>query len=167
MVKIEVDKFLDEWSIYKELLSSYTIFIKPSNKKTHLTKMFKTTLVWKYKEELLKQAKCTLIKIWSDDFFLFKKFKSTNETSKAFLLVTISINWQPFEKVIFLLDQFDGIDTSLVVILQVGIKVKKYLYIDKDLVAKIITIKYDTKLRKCYPSLFQYKATKTSFTTLI
>lgn len=45
-------------------------------------------------------------------------------------------------------------------------KVRKYLYVDKDPIAKKVAIKHIKKLKKCYLSLLQHKITTTCFITL-
>lgn len=85
------------------------------------------------------------------------------EGSRVSSLVTTSITWQPFKKGISLLNLFGGIAISLAAIWQAQVKTRKYLYIDMDLVAKRVAIKYFQKLQKPYPTLLSLEATRASF----
>jgi hypothetical protein len=58
-----------------------------------------------------------------------------------------TIHWKPPDDGIVLLELFGGIDTSLAAILQVGIKVKRYVYIDIDDAAQQVAKHHSQGLR--------------------
>ena len=64
------------------------------------------------------------------------------------------------------MDLFGGIATGLVATLQVGIKVRKNLYVDNNIVAQKIAQAHIEKLRRHYPDLLSIEATLVSFTAL-
>lgn len=65
------------------------------------------------------------------------------------------------------MDLFGGMDWQWIdSSLTSGIKVNKYLYVDKDPMAKKTAIEHIRKLKKGYPNLLPHKTTKTSFITL-
>lgn len=55
---------------------------------------------------------------------------------------------------------------GLAAVLRVGIKVRKYLYVDNDAVAKRVAATHIRKLRKRYLTLLSKEATRTTFTAL-
>jgi hypothetical protein len=68
-------------------------------------------------------------------------------------LDTTPIAWEyPFEG-ICVLDLFGGISTSLATVLQVGILVRKYLYVERDETAKRVSLHHLTLLMRQYPEL--------------
>ena len=81
-------------------------------------------------------------------------------------IFTRPIAWTPSRKGICLLELFGGISTGLAAVLQAGIKVHTYLYVDNDPVAKRVATEHIRKLRKRYPHLLPREATKTTFTAL-
>jgi hypothetical protein len=58
-----------------------------------------------------------------------------------------TIHWKPPDDGIVLLELFGGIDTSLAAILQVGIKVKRYVYVDIDDAAQQVAKHHSQGLR--------------------
>jgi hypothetical protein len=51
-------------------------------------------------------------------------------------LWTSTIHWKPPDDGIVLLELFGGIGTSLAAVVQVGIKVQRYVYVDTDEAAR-------------------------------
>jgi site-specific DNA-cytosine methylase len=65
-----------------------------------------------------------------------------------------------------LLEFFGGIGSSLVAILQAGLKVKRYIYIDVDEVARQVAKRHSRRLRTQFLELLATSAIKTSFSML-
>ncbi len=73
-------------------------------------------------------------------------------------LVTTPIAWEyPFEG-ICVLDLFGGISTSLATVLQVGILVRKYLYVERDEIARRVSSHHLALLMRRYPELLSRSA---------
>jgi site-specific DNA-cytosine methylase len=77
-----------------------------------------------------------------------------------------TIYWRPPEDGILLLELFGGISSGLVAVLQAGLKVKCYIYIDKDEAARQVAKRHSRRLRTQFPELLATSAIKTSFSTL-
>jgi hypothetical protein len=54
-------------------------------------------------------------------------------------LDTTPIAWDYSSEDIYVLDLFGGINTSLAIVLQVGIPVQKYLYVERDETARRVS----------------------------
>jgi len=68
-------------------------------------------------------------------------------------LDTTSIAWEYPSKGICMLDLFGGIGTSLVTMLQAGILVWKYLYVERDETARSVSSHHLALLMQQYPKL--------------
>jgi site-specific DNA-cytosine methylase len=66
-----------------------------------------------------------------------------------------------------LLELFGGIDSGLVAVLQAGLKVKRYIYVDVDEVARQVAKRHSQRLRTQFPELLATSTIKTSFSTLV
>jgi site-specific DNA-cytosine methylase len=78
-----------------------------------------------------------------------------------------TIHWRPPEDGIVFLELFGGIGSSLVAVLQAGLKVKRYIYIDVDEAARQVAKRHSRRLRTQFPELLATSAIKTSFSTLV
>jgi site-specific DNA-cytosine methylase len=81
-------------------------------------------------------------------------------------LNTSTIHWQPPSEGIVLLELFGGIATGLAAVLQARIKVRRYLYVDNDNLAKRVAIRHIARLRAQFPTLLPRSATKRAFIVL-
>ncbi len=66
-------------------------------------------------------------------------------------LDTTPITWEYPSEGICVLDLFGGINTSLATMLQVGIPVRKYLYVEKDEIARKVSLRHLALLMRRYP----------------
>jgi site-specific DNA-cytosine methylase len=66
-----------------------------------------------------------------------------------------------------LLELFGGIDNGLVAVLQAGLKVKRYIYVNVDEAARQVAKRHSRRLRTQFPELLAISAIKTSFSTLV
>jgi site-specific DNA-cytosine methylase len=64
------------------------------------------------------------------------------------------------------LELFGGIGNGLVAILQAGLKVKHYIYIDVDEAARQVAKRHSRRLRTQFLELLATSTIKTSFSTL-
>jgi hypothetical protein len=81
------------------------------------------------------------------------------------LLDSSTIHWRPPEHRIVLLELFGEIGSGLVAILQAGLKVKRYIYVDVDEAARQVAKRHSRRLRTQFPELLATSAIKTSFST--
>jgi hypothetical protein len=65
-----------------------------------------------------------------------------------------------------LLELFGGVDSGLVAVLQAGLKVKHYIYVDVDEAARQVAKWHSQRLRTQFPELLATSAIKTFFSTL-
>jgi hypothetical protein len=73
-------------------------------------------------------------------------------------LDTTSIAWEyPFEG-ICVLDLFGGISIGLAIVLQVGIQVRKYLYVERDETTRKVSSHHLALLMQGYPELLPRSA---------
>jgi hypothetical protein len=77
-----------------------------------------------------------------------------------------TIHWRPLEDGIVLLELFGRIGSGLVAVLQVGLKVKRYIYVDMDEAARQVAKRHSRRLRTQFPELLATSAIKISFSTL-
>jgi hypothetical protein len=69
-----------------------------------------------------------------------------------------TIQWKPPEEGIVLLELFGGIGSGLAVVLRAGIKVKRYVYVDVDDVARQVAKQHARRLRTQSLDLLAYIA---------
>ncbi len=68
-------------------------------------------------------------------------------------LDTTPIVWEYPSEGIYVLDLFGGISTGLAAVLQVGILVRKYLYVERDETARKVSLHHLALLMRRYPEL--------------
>jgi hypothetical protein len=78
-----------------------------------------------------------------------------------------TIHWKPPKDGIVLLELFGGIGSSLATVLQAGIKVKRYIYVDIDDMPRQVAKQHSRRLRTQFPKLLAYNAIISSFSTLV
>jgi site-specific DNA-cytosine methylase len=77
------------------------------------------------------------------------------------------IHWRPPEDGIVFLELFRRIGSSLVAVLQAGLKVKRYIYVNVDEAARQVAKRHSRRLRTQFPELLATSAIKTSFFMLV
>jgi site-specific DNA-cytosine methylase len=77
-----------------------------------------------------------------------------------------TIHWRPPEDGIVLLELFGGTGSGLVAVLQAGLKVKRYIYVDVDEASRQVAKRHSRRLKTQFPELLATSAIKTSFSTL-
>lgn len=104
--------------------------------------MHKTTSLSNSTEDLLQQANDIVTKIWRDELLILTEVRGTQKDTLTSSLVTTIIIWHLLRKGICLLELFGGIGIDLTAILQAGIKLHKYVYVDNDPLAKKMAINH-------------------------
>jgi site-specific DNA-cytosine methylase len=89
------------------------------------------------------------------------------EVDLGFPLDNSTIYWRPPEDGIMLLELFGRIGSGLVTVLQAGLKVKHYIYVDVDEAARQVAKRHSRRLRTQFSELLATSAIKTSFSTLV
>jgi site-specific DNA-cytosine methylase len=77
-----------------------------------------------------------------------------------------TIHWKPPDDGIVLLELFGGIGTGLAAVLQAGIKVKRYIYVDIDDAARQVAKHYSQRLHVRFPELLTTTALLSAFSSL-
>jgi hypothetical protein len=77
-----------------------------------------------------------------------------------------TIHWKPPDDGIVLLELFGGIGTGLAAVLQAGIKVQRYVYVDTDEAARQVAKHHSRGLRVWFPELLTTTAILSSFSSL-
>jgi hypothetical protein len=77
-----------------------------------------------------------------------------------------TIHWKPPNDGIVLLELFGGIGTSLAAVLQAGIKVQRYIYVDIDDAAQQVDNHHSQGLRVRFPELLTTTALLSTFSLL-
>ncbi|BBN20292.1 hypothetical protein Mp_8g17980 [Marchantia polymorpha subsp. ruderalis] len=75
-------------------------------------------------------------------------------------LITTHIAWEYSSEGVCLLDLFGGISTGLAVVLQSGILVRRYLYVEKDETARRVSSRHVAQLMRRFPSLLPRSAVR-------
>ncbi|OAE21291.1 hypothetical protein AXG93_868s1290 [Marchantia polymorpha subsp. ruderalis] len=75
-------------------------------------------------------------------------------------LVTTPIVWEYSPEGVCLLDLFGGISTGLAAVLQSGILVRRYLYVEKDETARRVSSRHVTQLMQRFPLLLPRSAVR-------
>jgi hypothetical protein len=77
-----------------------------------------------------------------------------------------TIHWKPPDDGIVLLELFGSIGTNLTTVLQAGIKVKRYVYVDIDDAARQVAKHHSRGLRVRFPELLTTTALLSAFSSL-
>ena len=121
--------------------------------------------VWKDGTALHRQAAEVIHKVWTDKEWV-SRYKPAQFVPLDSPVLTTPIPWKPPPTGICLLELFGGIATGLAATLQAGIKVRRYMYVDIDPVARQVARAHIRTLRKQYPNLLPREATRFCFTAL-
>jgi hypothetical protein len=81
---------------------------------------------------LYKAAELVVQEAWQESLLPREEVGSDGQEDHGPPLDNSTIHWKPLDDEIVLLELFGGIGTSLAAVLQAGIKVQRYVYIDID-----------------------------------
>jgi hypothetical protein len=122
---------------------------------------------WSTTSQLRKVAELVIQEAWQE-LLLPRVEKVVNEeVDLGPPLDSSTIHWRPPEDGIVLLELFGGIGSGLVAVLQAGLKVKRYIYVDVDEAARQVAKRHSRRLRTQFLELLATSAIKTSFSTLV
>jgi hypothetical protein len=91
---------------------------------------------WNTTTQLREAAELVIQESWQESLLLRVEEEVNGGVDLGPLLDSSTIHWKPPEDGIVLLELFGGIGSGLVAVLQVGLKVKRYIYVDVDEVAR-------------------------------
>jgi hypothetical protein len=119
--------------------------------------------LWRSSGVLRQDADHLVSQGWRETFMPIKEEKVTRQTSLSSLvglspLDTTPIAWEYPSEGICMLDLFGGISTGLATVLQAGIPVRKYFYVEKDEVARRVSSRHLALLMRRYPELLPRSA---------
>jgi hypothetical protein len=87
---------------------------------------------WSTTAQLYEAAKLVVQEAWQESLFPREEMGSDGQEDHSSPLDNSTIHWKPPDDGIVLLELFGGIGTGLAAVMQAGIKVKRYVYVDID-----------------------------------
>jgi hypothetical protein len=87
---------------------------------------------WSITAQLREAAELMIQEAWQQSLLPRVEEEGNGEVDIGPPLDNSTIHWKPLEDGIMLLELFGSIGNGLVVVLQAGIKVKRYIYVDVD-----------------------------------
>jgi hypothetical protein len=91
---------------------------------------------WSTTSQLREAAKLVIQEVWQESLLPRVEEEVNGKVELGPPLDSSTIHWRPPEDGIVLLELFGGIGNGLVAVLQAGLKVKRYIYVDVDEVAR-------------------------------
>jgi hypothetical protein len=91
---------------------------------------------WSTTSQLREAAELVIQETWQESLLQRVEEEVNGEVDLGPPLDSSTIYWRTAENGIVLLELFGGIGSGLVAVLQVGLKVKRYIYVDVDEVAR-------------------------------
>jgi hypothetical protein len=122
---------------------------------------------WSITAQLREAAELMIQEAWQQSLLPRVEEEGNGEVDIGPPLDNSTIHWKPLEDGIMLLELFGSIGNGLVVVLQAGIKVKRYIYVDVDDMARQVAKQHSRRLRTQFPELLAYDAIISSFSTLV
>jgi hypothetical protein len=117
--------------------------------------------------QLREAAELVIQEAWLESLLPRVEEEVNGEVDLGPPLDSSTIHWRPPEDGIVLLELFGGIGSGLVAVLQTGLKVKRYIYVDVDEAARQVAKRHSRRLRTQFPELLATSAIKTSFSMLV
>jgi hypothetical protein len=121
---------------------------------------------WSTTSQLHEVAELVIQEAWQESFLPQVEEEVNGKVDLGPPLDSSTIHWRPPEDGIVLLELFGRIGSGLVTVLQAGLKVKRYIYVDMDEAARQVAKQYSRRLRTQFPELLATSTIKTSFSTL-
>jgi hypothetical protein len=121
---------------------------------------------WNTISQLREAAELVIQEAWQESLLPRVEEEVNGEVDLGPPLDSSTIHWRPPVDGIVLLELFGGISSGLVTVLQAGLKVKRYIYVDVDEAARQVAKRHLRRLRAQFPELLATSAIKTSFSTL-
>jgi hypothetical protein len=115
--------------------------------------------------QLREAVELVIQEAWQESLLPRVKEEVNGEVDLGPPLDSSTIYWRPPEDGIVPLELFGRIGSGLVAVLQVGLKVKRYIYVDVNEAARQVAKRHSRRLRTQFPELLATSAIKTSFST--
>jgi hypothetical protein len=107
--------------------------------------------VWSTTTQLREAAELIVQEAWQEFLLPREEAGSDGQKDHDPPLDNSTIHWEPPDDGIVLLELFGGIGTSLAAVLQAGIKVKRYVYVDIYDAARQVAKHHSRGLRVRFP----------------
>jgi hypothetical protein len=121
---------------------------------------------WSTTSQLREAAELVIQEVWQASL-LPQVEEEVRKVDLGPPLDSSTIHWRSPEDGIVLFELFGGIGSGLVAVLQAGLKVKRYIFVDVDEAARQVAKRHSRRLRTQFPELLATSAIKTSFATLV
>jgi hypothetical protein len=121
---------------------------------------------WSITLQLRETVELVIQEAWQESLLPRVEKKVNGQVDLGPPLDGSTIHWRPPVNGIVLLELFGGIGSGLVAVLQAGLKVKRYIYVDVDEAARQVAKRHSRRLRTQFLELLAISAIKTSFSTL-
>jgi hypothetical protein len=121
---------------------------------------------WSTTTQLREAVELVVQEVWQESLLPREDEGSDGTEDHGPPLDNSTIHWKPPDDGIVLLELFGGIGTSSVAVLQVGIKVQRYVYVDTDEAARQVAKHHSRVLRIRFPELLTTTAILSAFSSL-
>jgi hypothetical protein len=121
---------------------------------------------WSTTAQLCEAAELVIQEAWQESLLPREEAGSDGQEDHGPPLDNSTIHWKPPDDGIVLLELFGGIGTGLAVVLQAGIKVKRYVYVDIDDAAWQVAKHHSQGLRVRFPELLTTTTLLSAFSSL-
>jgi hypothetical protein len=121
---------------------------------------------WSTTAQLREAAELVVQEAWQESLLPREEVGSNGQEDHSSPLNNSTIHWKPPDDGIVLLELFRGIGTGLAAVLQVGIKVKRYVYVDIDDTARQVAKHHSRGLRVRFPELLTTTVLLSAFSSL-
>jgi hypothetical protein len=112
---------------------------------------------WSTTSQLREAAELVIQEAWQESLLPRVEEEVNGEVDLGPPLNSSTIHWRPPEDGIVLLELFGGIGSGLVAVLQAGLKVKRYIYVDVDEAVRQVAKRHSRRLRlnslSCWPQV--------------
>jgi hypothetical protein len=119
--------------------------------------------VWSTTTQLREAVELVVQEAWQESLLPREEERSDGTEDHGPPLDNSTIHWKPPDDGIVLLELFGGIGTGLAAILQAGIKVQRYVYVDTDDAARQVAKHHSRGLRVRFPELLATTAILSAF----
>jgi hypothetical protein len=121
---------------------------------------------WSTTAQLRKAVELIVQEAWQESLLPREEVRSDGQEDHGPPVDNSTIHWKPLDDEIVLLELFGGIGTSLAAVLQAGIKVKYYVYVDIDDAARQVAKHHSQGLRVQFLKLLTTTALLSAFSSL-
>jgi GAF domain-containing protein len=123
--------------------------------------------VWSTTAQLHEAAKLVVQEAWHESLLPREEEETNGEVDHGPPLDNSTIYWKPPDDGIVLLELFGSIGSGLAAVLQAGIKVQRYVYVDIDDATRQVAKQHTWKLKTQFPELLATSTIISSFSTLV